>query len=53
MFEAGEMNLVKLMRTKIEFLEIGDLKPGEYRELKPNEVKKLYGIYKSIKQKDR
>ncbi|AJM71762.1 MULTISPECIES: pseudouridine synthase [Mycoplasma] len=53
MFEAGEMNLVKLMRTKIEFLEIGDLKPGEYRELKPNEVKKLYGVYKSIKQKDR
>ncbi|AEM68758.1 pseudouridine synthase [Mycoplasma putrefaciens] len=52
MLQAANLNLIKLKRTRIEFLEIGDLKPGQYRELKPNEVKKLYGIYKSIRQKD-
>jgi 23S rRNA pseudouridine2604 synthase len=28
----------RLVRTKIEFLEIGHLKPGQWRELTPREV---------------
>jgi pseudouridine synthase len=31
----------RLVRTKIEFLEIGHLKPGQWRELSPREVKLL------------
>jgi pseudouridine synthase len=31
----------RLIRVKIEFLEIGHLKPGEWRMLTPNEVHKL------------
>ncbi|EXU60351.1 pseudouridine synthase [Mycoplasma mycoides] len=50
MFESIQAQLLKLKRTKIEFLEIADLKPGQYRELKTHEVKRLYGIYHSLKQ---
>ncbi len=31
----------RLVRTKIEFLEIGHLRPGQWRELSPREVKLL------------
>jgi len=47
MFEAAGLPLKRLMRTRIEDLEIGDLKQGEYRELKPHEVKAFYGMYKA------
>ncbi|KJQ47283.1 ribosomal large subunit pseudouridine synthase B domain protein [Mycoplasma mycoides subsp. mycoides] len=50
MFDSIQAQLLKLKRTKIEFLEIADLKPGQYRELKTHEVKRLYGIYHSLKQ---
>ena len=33
--------VIKLHRIKEAFLELGDLKSGEYRRLKPFEVKKL------------
>ncbi|ATQ35728.1 ribosomal large subunit pseudouridine synthase B [Mesoplasma entomophilum] len=52
MFSAIEANLMKLKRTKIEFLEVDDLEVGRYRELKPHEVKKFYGIYQSTKRKE-
>nr|VZR75540.1 hypothetical protein MF5294_00570 [Mycoplasma feriruminatoris] len=53
MFESIQAQLLKLKRTKIEFLEIADLKPGQYRELKTHEIKKLYGIYNSLKTKNK
>jgi 23S rRNA pseudouridine2605 synthase len=31
----------RLIRTKIEFLEIGHLRPGQWRELSPAEVRQL------------
>jgi len=52
MFAAANLPLRRLMRTRIENLEIGNLKPGEYRELKPHEVKYFYGIYKANKAKN-
>jgi 23S rRNA pseudouridine2605 synthase len=33
--------VIKLIRTRINGLELGDLKPGEYRYMTPEEVKKL------------
>jgi 23S rRNA pseudouridine2605 synthase len=33
--------VIKLIRTRINGLELGDLKPGEYRHMTPEEVKKL------------
>jgi 23S rRNA pseudouridine2605 synthase len=33
--------VIKLIRTRINGLELGDLKPGEYRPMTPEEVKKL------------
>ena len=33
--------VIKLIRTRINGLELGDLKPGEYRYMTPAEVKKL------------
>lgn len=33
--------VIKLIRTRINGLELGDLKPGEYRFMTPEEVKKL------------
>ena len=40
-FEAVGHQVLKLKRTKFAFLSLGDLKPGEYRFLTPDEVKKL------------
>ena len=41
MFETQGYKVIKLHRIKEAFLELGDLKSGEYRRLKPFEVKKL------------
>jgi 23S rRNA pseudouridine2605 synthase len=45
MFEAANLPLMKLMRTKLETLELGNLKSGEYRKLKVYEIKKFYELY--------
>ena len=36
--------VIKLKRTKIAFLTLDGLKPGEYRSLKLKEIKKLYSL---------
>jgi 23S rRNA pseudouridine2605 synthase len=41
MCEAVGLNVVRLKRSRYDFLEIGDLKPGEFRFLQPEEVAKL------------
>lgn len=33
--------IVKLIRTRIGTIKLGNLKPGQYRELKPDEISKL------------
>lgn len=42
MFEALGYNVIKLRRDAFSFLTTDGLKSGEYRKLKPKEVKKLY-----------
>jgi len=42
MFQAIGYDVIKLKREKIAFLDIKDLKSGEYRKLNPKEIKKLY-----------
>lgn len=42
MFEAIGYHVLKLKREQIAFLDIKNLKSGEYRILSPKEVKKLY-----------
>lgn len=42
MFEAIGYQVIKLKRERISFLDVNDLKSGEYRILNPKEVKKLY-----------
>lgn len=42
MFKALGYNVLKLKRERISFLDIANLKSGEYRLLNPKEVKKLY-----------
>lgn len=44
LFEELKHPVEKLTRTKIAFLDIGNLKSGEYRELNLKEVKKLYSL---------
>jgi len=41
MMEALNYNVTRLHRSKMAFIECKDLKPGEYRRLKPFEVKQL------------
>ncbi|MBQ1287207.1 MAG: pseudouridine synthase, partial [Erysipelotrichaceae bacterium] len=41
MFETLGYKVVRLHRIKEAGIELGDLKSGEYRRLKPYEVKKL------------
>ncbi|ATZ16538.1 pseudouridine synthase [Entomoplasma freundtii] len=52
MLEAAGMNLLKLKRTKVEFLTLDNLDLGHYRDLTPHEVKQFYGIYKANRRKD-
>lgn len=42
MFEALGYDVLKLKRERIAFLDVENLKSGEYRYLNPKEVKKLY-----------
>lgn len=42
MFEALGYEVLKLKRERISFLDVNNLKSGEYRILNPKEVKKLY-----------
>ena len=44
MFEAIGYEVIKLKREKFAFLDVNDLKSGEYRELSIKEVKKLYSM---------
>lgn len=46
MFEAIGYNVLKLKRESISFLSIKNLKSGEYIELKPKDVKRLYNDVK-------
>jgi len=41
MCEAVGLSVVRLKRSRYDFLEIGKLKPGEFRHLAPEEVAKL------------
>lgn len=45
MFQAVGYNVLKLKREKIAFLDLKGLKSGEYRFLKPKEVKLLYAEF--------
>ncbi|MCI8777993.1 MAG: rRNA pseudouridine synthase [Bacilli bacterium] len=47
MFEAVGYRVLKLKREKIAFLDVQNLKSGEYRYLSLKEVKKLYAEVKS------
>ena len=46
MFLKVGLKVLKLKREKLAFLNISDLKSGEYRKLNPKEVKKLYSLKK-------
>ncbi len=46
MFETVGYDVIKLTRTKIAFLDVKNLKSGEYRILLPHEVKMLYSLVK-------
>ena len=44
MFEAVGYNVIKLTRFRFAGMDVKSLKSGEYRELNPKEVKRLYGL---------
>lgn len=46
LFEHVNKNIIKLKRESYAFLDLGDLKPGEWRNLTPKEIKQLYSITK-------
>jgi 23S rRNA pseudouridine2605 synthase len=46
MIEAVGFEVIKLKREKIAFLDVKDLKSGEYRRLTIKEVKTLYSLFK-------
>ena len=46
MFEAINYEVLKLTRLKFAFLDVKNLKSGEYRVLTFKEVKKLYSLGK-------
>ena len=47
MFESIGYKVLKLKRERIAFLDVNNLKSGEYRILNPKEVKKLYNETKN------
>ena len=51
MFNHFDLLVEKLKRVKIGFLELGPLKPGEYRHLKPDEVARFKKLLKMDKEK--
>ena len=44
MVESFGLTVIRLHRARFGFLEVKDLKPGEYRILKPFEVKQLRNL---------
>lgn len=50
LFKELGYDTLKLTREKIAFLNVNDLKSGEYRKLSIKEVKELYGMVKSQKK---
>ncbi|HOZ54159.1 MAG TPA: pseudouridine synthase [Bacilli bacterium] len=46
LFEHINKNIIKLKRESYSFLDLGNLKPGEWRRLNPKEIKKLYSLIK-------
>ena len=44
MFHAVGTEVIHLKRTRFGFLTLGDLKPGEYRSLSEEEIRKLKEI---------
>ena len=44
MFEAIGYNVIKLTRIRFAGMDVKSLKSGEYRQLNPKEVKRLYGL---------
>ncbi len=44
MFESVGYNVIKLTRIRFAGMDVKSLKSGEYRELNPKEVKRLYGL---------
>ena len=44
MFLSVGYEVIKLKRTNYAFLDLTNLKIGEYRKLTPKEVKKLYSL---------
>ena len=50
-FESVGHHVIKLKRESIGFLDLGNLKSGEYRKLTIKEVKQLYAYTNDIKRK--
>lgn len=53
MMEKVGLDVIKLHRKNIEFLDVKSLNGGEYRELSSNEVRKLYSLCKIQDDKDK
>ncbi len=51
MFEAVELEVLKLKREKIGFLNLNGLNSGEYRELNTKEIRQLYDLSQNKKSK--
>lgn len=43
-FKQLKFEVIRLTRTRLAFLDLKDLKKGDYRELKIHEIKKLYSM---------
>lgn len=50
MFQVINHPVVKLKRVAIGFLQLEQLKPGEYQFLKPKEIKKFFGLFNGVKK---
>jgi 23S rRNA pseudouridine2605 synthase len=49
MFSAVGMEVIKLKRERIGFLDLSGLNSGEYRKITPKEVKILYSLINTKK----
>ncbi len=52
MFAALDLEVLRLVRTRIGLIQLGDLRPGEWRVLAPEEVESLREIGNSRHRKD-
>lgn len=50
-FESVGLNVIKLKRESIGFIDLSGLKSGEYRKLTSKEIKQLYAYTNDIKRK--